>query len=90
MLWWIIGAAGLYGAYKVLTVRQEIVEVSERQIAAKITRHRDLARRGNRESLLYLKSLDAALQRVDREGSNAGLQIITSLQLQGLYPPSAI
>jgi hypothetical protein len=90
MLWWIIGISGLYGAYKVLTVRQRLVEVSSQQVAAKVKLHRERARRGDRESVLYLRSLDAALERVDREGSNAGIQVITSLQLQGLYPPSAI
>jgi hypothetical protein len=90
MLWWIIGITGLYGTYKVLSTWQRVVEVSTQQIAAKITFHRERARRGVRESVLYLKSLDSALQRIEREGSNAGVQIITSLQLQGLYPPSAI
>jgi hypothetical protein len=90
MLWWIIGISGLYGAYKVLTTWQRVIEVSSQQVAAKVRLHRERARRGDRESLLYLRSLDAALQRVDREGSNAGVQVITSLQLQGLYPPSSI
>jgi hypothetical protein len=89
-LWWILGLSGLYGAYKVLSVRQRMFEVGEQQVAAKIKHHRERARRGDRESLLYLRSLDAALERVDREGSNDGVRVITSLQLQGLYPPSAI
>lgn len=90
MLWWILGIGGLYGAYKVLATRQRMIEVSGQLLASKIKYHRDLARRGNRESVKYLRSLDALLDRLSREGGNASFQVVTSLQLQGLYPPSNI
>jgi len=90
MLWWLLGIGGVYGVYKILATRQRMIEVSEHMLAEKIRYHRDQARRGDKKSVQYLKSLDAVLERLNRDDSNSSLQIITSLQLQGLYPPSAI
>jgi hypothetical protein len=88
--WWILGGAGLYGIYKFLGFRQRVIDVTSQQIASKIRYHRELARKGSHESVQYLKSLDGILERLNRENSNAAVQILTELQFQGLYPASAI
>ena len=89
-MWWLIGIAGLYGVYKILAMREHLIETSIDMLKAKIRKHRELARKGNRESLKYLQSLDAVVARLEKEGGAASSQILTTLQFEGLYPPSAI
>ena len=89
-MWWILGISGLFLGYKFITWRQRVIDVTLKTLKSKIQRHRELARKGNHESLKYLQSLDAALVRVERENSSAGRQMLDSLQYEGLYPPSAL
>ena len=89
-MWWLIGLGCAYLGYKILVVREHLIETSTDMLIAKIRKHRELARRGNHESLKYLQSLDAAVARLEKEGGSASNQILTSLQFEGLYPPSAL
>ena len=89
-MWWLIGLGSLYLGYKILVLRERMIETSINMLKAKILKHRELARKGNQESLKYLQSLDAVLLSIERENSSAGIQVLTSIQFAGLYPPSAL
>ena len=89
-MWWLLGIGGLYVGYKFITWRQGLIDVTIDGLKSKIRHHRELARKGNHESLRYLQSLDASLIRIEREQSTAGRQILDALQYDGLYPPSAL
>ena len=88
--WWLLGAGGAYVGYKVLSVRGELIGATVRMLESKIRFHREKARKGDKESLSYLKSLDAAVERIAREKDSTDNYIVTALQIDGLYPPSAI
>ena len=89
-MWWLLGIGSLYLGYRYVAWRQNAIDLVISNLKVKIQHHRALARKGNKESLRYLQSLDAALAKVDRENSSAGRQILASVQYDGLYPPSAI
>ena len=89
-MWWLIGLGSLYLGYKILVLRERMIETSINMLKAKILKHRELARKGNQESLKYLQSLDAVLLSIERENSSAGIQVLTSIQFAGLYPPSTL
>lgn len=90
MWWWVLGIGGLYLGAKVLLLRRRMVNATIELMCSKIRRHRELARRGNRESLLCLKSFDAVVTRLEKEHNAQADVIVAALQLEGLYPPSAI
>ena len=89
-MWWLLGLGGIYLGYRYITWRQNTIDLVISDLKSKILRHRELARKGNRESLKYLQSLDAALSKVEKEDSSAGRQILAAIQYSGLYPPSAL
>ena len=89
-MWWLLGIAGLYLGYRYVNWRQNTIDLVISNLKVKIRHHRELARKGNHESLRYLQSLDAALAKVEKENSTAGQQILASIQYDGLYPPSAL
>jgi len=88
--WWLLGAGGAYVGYQVLAARQEMIHATVAALEGKIRFHRDKASKGDKESLKYLRSLDAAVLRIGREKDSTDAYIIMKLQLDGLYPPSAI
>jgi len=89
-MWWLVGIAGAYLGYRLLTAREQLVDGATRGLASKIRRNRELARKGDREAMQTLKSLDALVEKLKNEDSNVAFQIISSLQFEGLYPPSAV
>lgn len=89
-MWWLLGIGGLYVGLKLVAHRQKLIDVTIGNMEAKIRHHRELARKGNRESLNYLKSLDAVVERLSKAKTASGTQIVSVLQYDGLYPPSAI
>jgi hypothetical protein len=90
-MWWILGAiGGLYVTYKVLLARQSVIDNATTNLKIKITRLREKARKGDREALIGLRSLDSLVNQMERESSSIGDTIIASLKYDGLYPPSAI
>lgn len=91
-MWWLIGVGFgcAYLGYRILALREHMIETSTDLLKTKIRKHRELARKGNQESLRYLQSLDAALIKIERENSSADNQVLYSLQFEGLYPPSVL
>jgi len=88
--WWLLGAGGAYVGYKVLATHQEMIHATVEALESKIRFHRERAQKGDKESLKYLRSLDAAVERIGREKDSTDAYIIMKLQYDGLYPPSAI
>lgn len=91
MLWWLLGIGGLYGTYRFILFRQKLLAVTISELISKIVHHRELAKKGDQNSLKYLKSLDPLVYRLEKDtGSSSAQTIVAALQLKGLYPPSAI
>jgi len=87
-MWWLLGIGGAYLGYKLLVGWGQAVHVTIEQLRNKIRFLRDKARHGDAEARNTLRGIDAALARVEKEGSSTGIHIITSLQMDGLYPAS--
>jgi len=91
-MWWIIGGLGALLAYKVLVYRQLTTSRAIVELRSKILGLREKAKKGDREALLKLKSLDSLVADLERKypDNSQIVQIMTALKYEGLYPPSAI
>jgi hypothetical protein len=92
-MYWIVGIGTvLYVGYKVLSMRRNLIRSAIDDLENKIRHNRERARGGDRAALLKLRSLDALVKQLEVEAtsSSSAQQVLSTLVLDGLYPPSAI